>query len=106
MDDPNPPLAAAEQIKQVAAAIKHAKRPVIYCGGGIIAGEAYVLFGGASGFGTVDGSGRQVIDLTSLSAASSANPAVEASVVDTTTATAAVKGSDQTPALYLPVVSR
>ena len=38
--DPNPPLAAGEQIKQVAAAIRHAKRPLIYCGGGIIAGEA------------------------------------------------------------------
>lgn len=29
-----------EQIRQVAAAIKLAKRPVIYCGGGVIAGEA------------------------------------------------------------------
>ena len=29
-----------EQIRQVAAAIKHHKRPVIYCGGGIISGEA------------------------------------------------------------------
>ena len=38
--DPNPPLAASEQIKQVVAAIKHAKRPLIYCGGGIISGEA------------------------------------------------------------------
>ena len=33
------------------------------------AGEAYVVFGKASGFGTVDGTGRQVIDLTTLSAA-------------------------------------
>ncbi|HCK72611.1 MAG TPA: biosynthetic-type acetolactate synthase large subunit [Planctomycetaceae bacterium] len=31
---------ADEQINQVAAAIKHAKRPVIYAGGGIIAAEA------------------------------------------------------------------
>ncbi|MCA9176996.1 MAG: biosynthetic-type acetolactate synthase large subunit [Planctomycetales bacterium] len=38
--DSNPPLAATEQIKQVAAAIKRAKRPLIYCGGGVIAGEA------------------------------------------------------------------
>ncbi|MEL0095751.1 MAG: biosynthetic-type acetolactate synthase large subunit [Planctomycetaceae bacterium] len=30
----------AEQLKQVAAAIKHAKRPLIYAGGGIITGEA------------------------------------------------------------------
>jgi len=37
--------------------------------GGNYAGEAYVVFGTASGFGTADGSGRQVIDLTSLSAA-------------------------------------
>ena len=37
--------------------------------GGIEAGEAYVVFGSDAGFGTVDGSGRQVIDLTSLSAA-------------------------------------
>ncbi|GLQ23912.1 hypothetical protein GCM10007853_17860 [Algimonas ampicilliniresistens] len=34
--------------------------------GGFFAGEAYVVFGGAGGFGTADGSGRQVIDLTSL----------------------------------------
>ena len=34
---PSPRL---EQIRQVAAAIKHAKRPVIYCGGGIIAANA------------------------------------------------------------------
>ncbi len=30
----------AEQLNQVAAAIKHAKRPLIYAGGGIISGEA------------------------------------------------------------------
>jgi hypothetical protein len=35
--------------------------------GSAAAGEAYLLFGGASGFGTVDGSGRAVIDLTRLS---------------------------------------
>lgn len=29
-----------EQVRQVAAAIKHHRRPVIYCGGGIISGEA------------------------------------------------------------------
>jgi hypothetical protein len=34
--------------------------------GGFRAGEAYVIFGSASGFGTVDGTGRSVIDLTSL----------------------------------------
>ena len=33
-------------------------------GGG--AGEAYVVFGKASGFGTVDGTGRAVIDLTNI----------------------------------------
>ena len=32
--------ARPEQVRQVAAAIKLAKRPIIYCGGGIIAGEA------------------------------------------------------------------
>ena len=37
--------------------------------GGNAAGEAYVVFGSGAGFGTADGSGRQVIDLTSLSAA-------------------------------------
>jgi VCBS repeat-containing protein len=37
--------------------------------GGDIAGEAYVVFGKASGFGTVDGTGRSVVDLTSLSPA-------------------------------------
>jgi acetolactate synthase-1/2/3 large subunit len=34
------PAPQPEQIKQVAAAIKRAKRPVIYAGGGIITGEA------------------------------------------------------------------
>ncbi|MEP2927352.1 MAG: hypothetical protein ABJP31_25070, partial [Bauldia litoralis] len=37
--------------------------------GGISAGEAYVVFGKASGFGTVDGSGRAMIDLSSFTAA-------------------------------------
>ena len=36
--------------------------------GGYNAGEAYVVFGKASGFGSVDGTGRSVIDLTTLSA--------------------------------------
>ncbi len=34
------PQAQPEQIRQIAAAIKHSKRPVIYCGGGVIAAEA------------------------------------------------------------------
>ena len=34
------PKARPEQIKQIAAAIKRAKRPVIYAGGGVISGEA------------------------------------------------------------------
>jgi len=34
------PKAKPEQIKQIAAAIKLAKRPVIYAGGGVISGEA------------------------------------------------------------------
>src|SRR6185503_4699826 len=34
--------------------------------GGTDASEAYVVFGRASGFGTVDGTGRAVIDLTSF----------------------------------------
>ena len=34
--------------------------------GGNAAGEAYVVFGSASGFGTVDATGRSVIDLTFL----------------------------------------
>jgi acetolactate synthase-1/2/3 large subunit len=33
------PKARPEQIKQIAAALKHAKRPVFYCGGGLIAAE-------------------------------------------------------------------
>jgi hypothetical protein len=37
--------------------------------GGSNAGEAYVVFGKASGFGTVDGTGRAVIDLSTLSPA-------------------------------------
>jgi acetolactate synthase I/II/III large subunit len=35
------PKAAPEQIRQIAAAIKHSHRPVIYCGGGIITAEAH-----------------------------------------------------------------
>jgi hypothetical protein len=35
-------------------------------GGGITAGEAYVVFGRSSGFGTTGGDGRAVIDLSSL----------------------------------------
>jgi acetolactate synthase I/II/III large subunit len=34
------PNAAPEQIRQIAAAIRHSKRPIIYCGGGIVTGEA------------------------------------------------------------------
>jgi len=34
------PESPVEQIKQVAAAIKHARRPLIYAGGGIVHGEA------------------------------------------------------------------
>ena len=36
--------------------------------GGSNAGEAYVVFGGSSGFGSADSSGRRVIDLTDLAA--------------------------------------
>lgn len=34
------PTAHPEQIRQIAAAIKHSRRPIIYCGGGVIAAEA------------------------------------------------------------------
>ncbi|HEV2747846.1 MAG TPA: hypothetical protein VGW34_11180 [Allosphingosinicella sp.] len=37
-------------------------------GGGGAAGEAYVIFGRTSGFGTADPAGRKVVDLTGLSA--------------------------------------
>jgi acetolactate synthase-1/2/3 large subunit len=37
---PETRLAKPEQIKQVAAAIKRSKRPIIYAGGGVISGEA------------------------------------------------------------------
>ena len=37
---PDPPAPRPEQIAQVAAAIKRAKRPVIYAGGGVITGDA------------------------------------------------------------------
>jgi VCBS repeat-containing protein len=36
--------------------------------GGNSAGEAYVLFGGAGGFGVADAAGRRVVDLTTLTA--------------------------------------
>ncbi|MCR9291521.1 MAG: biosynthetic-type acetolactate synthase large subunit [bacterium] len=35
------PYARPEQIRQIAAAIKHSKRPVLYCGGGVVASEGY-----------------------------------------------------------------
>ena len=35
------PEAQPEQIRQIAAAIKHARRPIIYCGGGVIASEGH-----------------------------------------------------------------
>jgi acetolactate synthase-1/2/3 large subunit len=38
--DSVPPRARLEQIKQVAAAIKLAKRPVLYCGGGVVSANA------------------------------------------------------------------
>lgn len=38
--DSIPPRAHPEQIKQVAAAIKLAKRPVLYCGGGVVSANA------------------------------------------------------------------
>ncbi|MFN7737706.1 MAG: biosynthetic-type acetolactate synthase large subunit [Pirellula sp.] len=34
------PNAAPEQIRQIAAAIKHSKRPILYVGGGVVNGEA------------------------------------------------------------------
>jgi acetolactate synthase-1/2/3 large subunit len=37
---PEPQLARPEQIKQIAAAIRRAKRPVVYAGGGIISSDA------------------------------------------------------------------
>lgn len=36
------PNAKAEQIRQIAAAIKHSKRPILYCGGGVVTGEAHL----------------------------------------------------------------
>lgn len=33
------PMAQPEQIRQIAAAIKHSRRPIIYCGGGVISAE-------------------------------------------------------------------
>ncbi len=47
------PKAQPEQIRQIAAAIKHSKRPVIYCGGGVISSE------GAEAL-------RQLIDITGI----------------------------------------
>lgn len=38
--DPAPPVVASETIRQIAAAIKLGRRPVIYAGGGIILGDA------------------------------------------------------------------
>ncbi len=38
--DPTPPVVASEKIRQIAAAIKLARRPIIYAGGGIITSDA------------------------------------------------------------------
>lgn len=38
--DPELPRATSEQIQQLAAAIKESKRPMLYCGGGLIAADA------------------------------------------------------------------
>ncbi|MEL6896011.1 MAG: thiamine pyrophosphate-dependent enzyme, partial [Planctomycetota bacterium] len=38
---PHAPVAPAEKVNQLAAAIRRAKRPVIYAGGGVITGEAH-----------------------------------------------------------------
>lgn len=38
--DPTPPVVHGETIRQIAAAIKLARRPMVYAGGGIISGEA------------------------------------------------------------------
>ena len=35
------PEAQPEQIRQIAAAIRHSRRPVLYCGGGLIAAEGH-----------------------------------------------------------------
>ncbi len=47
------PMAQPEQIRQIAAAIKHAKRPILYVGGGVIAAEGSVAL-------------RKLIDLTGI----------------------------------------
>jgi len=82
------PLAREEQIRQVAAAIKHAKRPILYAGGGIISAEAseelreLVRLTGipitmtVMGLGTYPGSEELSLDMLGMHGSAYANYAV------------------------------
>ncbi|MFO0014187.1 MAG: biosynthetic-type acetolactate synthase large subunit [Planctomycetota bacterium] len=82
------PNAAPEQIRQIAAAIRHSKRPVIYCGGGIVTGEAsealrtFAAKTGipvtmtVMGLGVYPADGRLSLDMLGMHGAAYANYAV------------------------------
>lgn len=82
------PMAAPEQIRQIAAAIKHSRRPVIYAGGGIIASEASEELRAliaktkipttmtVMGLGAYPGDGPQSLDMLGMHGSAYANFAV------------------------------
>ncbi len=86
--DPTPPVVASEKIRQIAAAIKRARRPVIYAGGGIIIADASAelrelaritkipVTTTVMGLGTFPGSDPQSLDMLGMHGSAYANYAV------------------------------
>lgn len=82
------PNAKPEQIRQVAAAIKHSKRPIIYCGGGVITSDAVEELRTLAaktgipvtmtvmGLGMIPGDSDQSLDMLGMHGAAYANYAV------------------------------
>ncbi len=86
--DPTPPVVVSEKIRQVAAAIKRARRPVIYAGGGIIISDAseelrelaritgIPVTTTVMGLGTFPGNAPQSLDMLGMHGSAYANYAV------------------------------
>ncbi len=86
--DPTPPVVASEKIRLIAAAIKRARRPVIYAGGGIIIADAsdelrelaritkIPVTTTVMGLGTFPGTDPQSLDMLGMHGSAYANYAV------------------------------
>ncbi len=86
--DPTPPVVVSEKIRQMAAAIKRARRPVIYAGGGIIISDAsdelrelaritgIPVTTTVMGLGTFPGNSPQSLDMLGMHGSAYANYAV------------------------------